>query len=52
MPWAGIRGLVFLYPVAMAVLTIIFILVYKLSDKRVNEIMIDLAQRHAKLNKE
>lgn len=52
MAWAGIRGLVFLYPVAMAVLTIIFMLVYKLSDKRVNEIMIDLAQRHAKLNKE
>ena len=52
MAWAGIRGLVFLYPVAMAVMIIIFMLVYKLSDTRVNEIMIDLAQCHAKLNKE
>lgn len=49
---AGIRGLVFLYPVIMAVLTVIFMLMYKLSDKRVNQIMIDLANRHAQLDQE
>lgn len=44
----GIRGLVFIYPVIMAVLTAILMFFFPLTDKKYNQIMIDLRNRRAK----
>ena len=43
---AGIRGLVFIYPVVMAVLTTILMLFYPLTEDKYTEIMNDLERRH------
>lgn len=45
----GIRGLVFIYPVVMAALTVILMLIYPLTEQKYGQIMIDLQERHQKL---
>lgn len=44
----GIRGLVFIYPVAMAILTVILMSFYPLTNEMYDKIMIELNERHAK----
>lgn len=43
----GIRGLVFLYPVAMAILTVILMSFYPLTNEMYDKIMVELNKRHA-----
>ena len=44
----GIRGLVFMYPVAMAICTAILMFFFPLTDKKYNQIMEELSIRHKK----
>lgn len=48
----GIRGLVFIYPVAMAICTIILMSFYPLTNKMYVKIMDDLNKRHAQARAE
>ena len=43
---AGIRGLVFIYPVVMAILTTILMFFYPLTEDKYTQIMNDLERRH------